>query len=410
MADLQSSISIDYTNDASRRDKDNATASIVELDGKRRQIILRGSNMPLRGVQFGMTQRIINSWPAGSQTATQQVLGATQNETAMNGQWKRNWLGTTPVTVIEEGREIQIVYPRTLRDLFFDVLKQGSLLRFTWGSISRTGRLSVFNCPHDREDDIDWQATFQWVSSGPSFPKRLVSTRKQGVKSEVDGLLLLTESLAQYEATEIPVTLRPPTVEGAPSLTVGQASAFLDAPRAVVEAFGRNVRELANNVAEVADLVPQARRAPIEVHNSLLATAENIVAQCTQFSDEMSRQPPEQATYDRRVTSLYKTSQYYDGALTQSEYIARTAAELRNKERRQADREDIRSDGLLALHLVKQGDTLGSISLAYYGTPDEAYTIAKANRLTYPVEVVTTASGRPAIGGKTILAIPRISR
>jgi len=51
---------------------------------------------------------------------------------------------------------------------------------------------------------------------------------------------------------------------------------------------------------------------------------------------------------------------------------------------------------------------LAGISARYYGTPDHALDIAKVNGLTYPVAPVSTATGKPTMGGKSILSIPRV--
>jgi len=410
----QSSISVDYETEASRIERQTNVMTITELEGKKRVITLSTSSMPKRGVAWGMEQRIATRRPAGAPEATQQLLGPKQQDTQMQGIWRRTWLGRNPVLVVENGREIRVVYPATMRDLFYDILIQGSLLQVTWKSVTRMGRLKLFNAPHDRDTDIAWDATFEWINSGTLFPYRLVSTRDQGVKSEVQGLILISETLVELEATEIPVDLRTPRPKGTPTLTVGQVSAFLDSPKNLIDGVGRNLRELTNKLKSVADLATKFKNMPAEINASILATAENIVATCNQFHDEFTRVSPEQTTYDRRVASLVQTASYYSTGTKQTEYMAQTADQLREKaKRRKAGGKVLNSQyptqgDLLALHIVKQGDTLAGISARYYGTPDHALDIAKVNGLTYPVAPVSTATGKPTMGGKSILSIPRV--
>jgi nucleoid-associated protein YgaU len=407
------SIVLDYENSTLARERLANAMSIIELDGKERTIILTSTSLPHRGVSWGMEQRIHTRWPAGSPEATQQLLGATQTETKMDGVWRRTWLGRNPVSVEENGTEFKVVYPRTLRDLFFDLLNQGALLQVVWGSISRMGRLSTFDAPHDREDDISWNASFHWINAGETFPKRMVSTRNRGVRQEVDGLLMITQSINEMEATEIAITPRV-TKKVQPGLTIGQVSAFIEAPKKLVDSVGRKLREVANKIKQAADLATKLKNMPYEVNNSILASAENIVATCNQFHDEFTRIPPEQATFDHRVTSLSKTASYYANGTRQTEYLARVADELRVKARQRRGTDGSTSSSLVevgdvkALHLVKAGDTLASISLRYYGNPDKVVELMRANKLTPPVRSVTTAEGRPAIGDKSILLIPRL--
>lgn len=410
----QSSISVDYETEASRVERQTNVMTITELEGKKRVITLSTSSMPFRGVPWGMEQRTSTRWPAGAPEATQQLLGPKQTETPMQGVWRRSWLGRNPVVVNEGGRDIRVVYPATMRDLFFDILVQGALLQVTWKSVTRMGRLKLFTASHDRDTDINWDATFEWINSGTLFPYRMVSTRDQGVKSEVQGLILISETLVELEATEIPVDLRTPRPKGTPQLTVGQVSALIDAPNNLIKGVGRNLREATNKLKSVADLATKFKNMPAEINSSLLSTAENIIATCNQFHDEFTRTPPEQATYDRRVASLVQTSSYYSTGTRQTEQMAQIAEQLRSKARkgkaggRVLNSQYATQGDIMALHLVKQGDTLAGISARYYGTPDHALDIAKVNGLTYPIAPVTTETGKPSMGGKSILSIPRL--
>lgn len=406
-------IALDYENSTVARERVSNTLSIIELDGKERTIVLSGSSLPRKGVTWGAKQRVHTRYPAGSPEATQQLLGATQDDTSMGGVWRRTWLGSSPVTVEENGTEFKVIYPKTLRDLFFDVLTQGALLQVIWGSISRMGRLAAFDAPHDREDDISWNASFQWINAGKSFPKRMISTRDRGVRQEVDGLLLVSDSINEMEATEIAVTPRT-TRQDIPGLSIGQVSAFLDAPKNLVDGVGRQLRNAVNKIKQVADLATQLKNAPYEINNLLIATSENIIATCNQFHDEFTRIPHEQATYDRRVSSLAMTASYYANGTKQTEYMAKLADDLKTKVRQRkgdtgsASSQLLESGDLLAIHLVKVGDSLASISSTYYGNPDRVVELMRANKLSPPITSVTTEEGRPSIGGKNLLIIPRL--
>jgi len=88
------------------------------------------------------------------------------------------------------------------------------------------------------------------------------------------------------------------------------------------------------------------------------------------------------------------------------------AQALRDEQKRRAEalnETGVISD-IIALHLVRDGDTLMSISQRYYGTPDNGSVIAKANGLKYPIFAAETTTGRPDIGGKTLLVIPVIRK
>jgi hypothetical protein len=387
--------------------------TITELSGRKRTITLSQTSLPKKGANWGIEQRLPTVFPPGAIEGSQQVLGPIPVDTTFEGVWRRTKLGRNPVVVDESGSETRIIYPETVRALIEDVVARGSLLQVTWQSITRNGRIARFNCPIDTRWDIHWEMTLKWVSFGPSFPERLVLTRSGGgTQALIDGLLLDSETLGVLDGATIAVDKKAKKSKGAPELTIGQVSAFLDGPNRLVQQLGRKVRELTGKLKAVADLATKFKQQPALITNTILATCENIVAQCNQFQDEYGRNPPEVSSYDTRVSSITNMVRYYAEANRLADALKEKAQALRDEQKRRAEalnETGVISD-IIALHLVRDGDTLMSISQRYYGTPDNGSVIAKANGLKYPIFAAETTTGRPDIGGKTLLVIPVIRK
>lgn len=388
----------------SLREKLINVLTITELHGRERTIVLSGASMPERGASWGAEQRIANTWPAGSPEATQQVLGAIETASDWKGVWRRTYLGRNPVMVSVGGSDTRIIQPHIVRDLFFDVLRQGSLLLVSWKTLARHGRLRKVNCPHDREEDIQWEMSFEWMTHGSRFPSRLV-TRQSGDRTGTDDIALIDEQVALLDYTEIALNPSRPRPPGVPNLSISDVEAMLDAPNKIVRGFSNNVRLMTGKIARIAGLANKARSVPYEIANTALAAADNIVAQCSQFHDEMSRRPVEANTLDRRVASLIAAARYFGASERVADTLSVAAGNLKTSMAKRVKAEvDATAKDVRAVHLVRQGDTLARISARYYGTPDNANKIAVSNGIAYPIVI----DDRNTFGGKSILIIPEL--
>lgn len=393
--------------------------TIEELAGRKRRIALKGGAMPLAGASWAGKNNVVTNWYPGNPQGSQQVMGPQLLPSDWDGEWTRTRMGRTPVLVSEDGGpEVPIVRPETLADLFESIRDAGCRLRVTWRNLVREGRLTEFTRQHGKTTDITWKAKFDWASRGNPVETRVLKVRGKSTTAWVDDFVLEAEKTANLEPTRLFVSDRPAKLPpGTPNLTLGQLNMMLDAPKKLTSQFCRAVRRTMHNVNEVAALVEKASSLPYGVANTALAEVENTLAICNDFMDSMSREPREKLVMDQRVSAVLDAASYYSTATTQARYLSRKAVDARENirsTRARVQNGPSATDGTsgaslggnaVTMHVVKNGDTLPSLSLRYYGTPGHALDIATANGLEYPPVYDDTG-----IGGRRVLLIPVLGR
>lgn len=166
---------------------------ISETSGSGRVITLRGRSLPYRGVAFPSTLRTSKTYYPGNPVADANVLGATWDDTTMEGKWCDTHLfrddsrvlllgfprivaddeqisGTTFATGGAVGEQ-EARRARVVRDAFYSVQRAGQLLKVEWGSIVRFGFLLQFTPTHDRDSDISWSMEWEWLSDTAAQPR-----------------------------------------------------------------------------------------------------------------------------------------------------------------------------------------------------------------------------------------------
>jgi hypothetical protein len=182
---------------------DNPPLVITELTGHGRIIQLSGRALPYKGsLKFTSEQRIDEGEHTGYPRINQTVLGGREMPTEMNGAWKDRFLGDVsggPQAILQDfvpdGVSVPADSPlsvtsslltaRDLAELFEDIAYSGRPLRVQWAHLRRTGRLTTFEQNWIDLHDVEWKATFKWMSrderTGLPSPARTTLT---GLASE----------------------------------------------------------------------------------------------------------------------------------------------------------------------------------------------------------------------------------
>jgi hypothetical protein len=389
--------------------------TILELGGQERYIELTGSGMPHVGAAWGVRQNAPITWFPGNQEGSQQVLGGQVLPSDWEGTWKRTLLSKAGCKMGQLGSAtVSVILPETLVAMFESICLSGIRVRVKWRNYTREGRLSEFTHTHDKTTDVTWKAKFDWINRGHVSSKRVQGIRSGTVTSDLDAAALEAELAANLDPTRLLVSQRPEKIpKGTPKLTLGQIGMMLNAPNKLMSNFSRSCRAFTKNLQQISALVNQARSLPASLANTILNEEENMLAIINTAVDSMSRQTPEQLSVERNAAAVARNASYFGSGIRQAQVLAGKCADMRrNAQNASAEasgsgignnKSTLQSGDVLHIHMVKQGETLVSISFDHYGSPDHAYDIAQCNHLPYPCPPDATGL---SIGGKRTLVIP----
>jgi len=363
--------------------------TIRELTGLKRQLVLRGGGLPFKGAPWPIQQRVVTTWyPGNSAQATQHVLGPVDKPSTWQGFWKTTQLVDTPAEFSDaSGAVLRIVVAFELVRVFEDIIRGGQALSVEWSDntreqgrkIVREGVGSDFEPKYHRADDIEWQITWDW--SGRGVQQEHVTFRNTSVLEGVTSTIVTGEQFAQLPQR----------------FSLDNLFQFVDSVLFFTNGIARKMQQVVSRLKDVGDLILAVRSIPFQIAGQADDLATNTIAVANQFVDEISRKAPEQLSKSQKASQLTAVLSFYSTGIRESQLTARSARALRE---RLAQANKVQSD-ILAVHVVRQTESLVTLSLRYYGTPDQASSIAKANRL--PLNQTTVDAG-------TILIIPRIDQ
>lgn len=374
---------------------------IRELSGRQRSVELRGPGLPLQGANWGGEQRTITTWYAGNATeGTQQTLGPIEKQTTWDGVWRTTQMSKTPSVLNEGGSDILLFQAFTLRDILEDIFRLGSKLRVTWAnkerSLQREGRCIEWDFSYDRIDDIEWAMTWDWSGRGVR-QQRAVSTRRNPLQQDLQSLSLVALDVTVIDQINTLASARRNVRLSADRFTLGQLENLANAPNEIARDFFRKAQQIVDRTKRIGELINTVRSLPFQLANQALDQANNAVSVANNFVDTISRRPAEQNSTRIKVSNLTRTASYFGQATTQAQLLARSGRRLRTSVESSAKQERT----ILATHITRQGETLQSISRRYYGTTDQAPTIAQANRLPL---------NQTVLEARTLIIIPTIEQ
>ncbi len=384
---------------------DASSIIIKELDGQHREVVLKGPALPFQGASWKSKQSIVTTWyPGNGNQATQQVLGPQELPSSWEGVWRRTQMGKNPSSVAEEGGvPSSIIRPTTMRDLLDEIFYGGSRLRVSWvsigsdgtrGTVVREGRATEWEFPTDRLSDISWKITFDWYGRGGSIQK-VVSTRDEGVAGATTALNAAIEASLGLSLPSLPSLPRLPKLPKIPTFSLATLEALTKLPTKLLSDFTRNITSITSKIKQFGQIIDTARNLPNALANTALASAKNSMGIANAFVDKMSRMPIEQATTQRNVRDIVRTAKVLGQNLEAAQAIARASKQLEMKVRSAssanpggpavggAKQATSRASSIITTHIVKQGETLLTISVKYYQSPDHAVDIARANHMPW---------------------------
>lgn len=390
---------------------------------KPRRVVLLGAGLPFMGAEWGSENNLVTTWYDGNEEGSQQNLGPREMPSTWEGEWNRTRMSRAPSLYVDEsGEESRIVSPFALRTVLEDIFRSGQRLRVTWAvrgtiiagpgrlrgdgqdfegetrdvdvQIVREGRNKSFRTPIDRATDMRWSMEFHWVGRGRRQDKIAAARDDQDAGKAAEALQASLETIVDVidaRFRSVDRTAR----KSASVLTLGKLEALAGTPARLVDGFSKSVRRQVNNLKRVGDIALKLRSQPFAIAGSVLDLAANTMAVANKFTDELSRQPPEQRALRSKVSTVLRSTNYFNRVALGASDAAAASFELDARFRRSLvaganagaltgrDQRQIRRGDILAVHICKDGETPSTVALRYYGSADHAVDLLRGNRLPW---------------------------
>jgi hypothetical protein len=367
------------------------TFSIQEVSGNVKDTIrLRQRALPYQPLEFSGTMRAVFTYYAGSPVATVQMLGAEEGETTVNGTWKDRFLGEHTLGPGHAWLNGSPMWSAQEVAFAMDKLRRkGRMLRVSWDKLIRYGVLTKFTTRWLRKEDIEWEATFTWVSQ--TDPTYLRDNGFTNVRAR-NGIGSLNMELAALQTA----------FQGAPTMVwVFSPNSLLSYAQSLKNLYLSGINQVNDLLIEWdngVNLVAATIQQPIDASRRALAILtgiERVVDSTLDTAIETGRAAvsvTDQASLDVR--------QFFSAKLWHRRMDARFRKLRRSTSDMRRDLEALVHDPVLGIHRAKEGETLRYVSLLFYGTAHEWQHIARFNGLA------DSKSLTPGI----FLYIPRLSQ
>lgn len=398
-----------------------STITIEELEatspgGKPRRVVLVGGGLPLRGqASWSSESKVVTTWYVGNGTeASQQNLGSMEMPSQFAGEWNRTRMGRAPSAYTDErGVTSGVIDPMALYQIIDSIRAEGAKIRFTWSvrgrqflgsttnggqdrevdfTLVREGKIKQVGITPDRHTDVKWTMTCEWSGRGKRSAK-VVDTRSDDDLALATGAVQASLDALELYVDDKVVSINKDVRKSASFLTLGQLERMAGAPKRLVDSAMNKLRYNVGQFQRAGSVVRTIGSSPFAMANSVLDFARNTSAVANKFVDEMGRTPPELLATRRKISDLARSQRYFGNITEGMTAAAREAASLDTKLRRtlvagsnQAaltvrDGSTTRAGDLLSIHVCKAGDTPERVSSKYYGNPDQAEPLLRANRL-----------------------------
>lgn len=369
------------------------TIEEVELEGGAtpRRVTLRGGGLPKMG-EFPITgkQRVKTRFPIGNPEGTQHVLGPTEAPGSISGEWHHGMLLAAPCTIEDDNGVRRVTQPVRLMSVLEDMIRGGALLRVTWATrihvplvedikYVREGRATSYDFRPDTLEDVKWTIDFEWIGRGETPPQAILNedfyVNAEDMLARSDAAL----DVVMRELTPQQGVGLPPRVD---ALTT--ASRWTDRVLSGMRRFQNTARRLNDTVQRVLAVRNQVAK----IASTGVAISADYVALCTRTHYEFQRTPTELSVARLRAGDVARATK---AVYTQEQNLTSvTNAALRALKAERAVWTQAASGALAtstssaAKRFYKTiiGDSPPTVSSKFFGTPDRAVDILKANRLS----------------------------
>lgn len=385
--------------------------------GRPMKVVLQGSGLPkASGASWEAGSRLKTTWyPGNGIEASQQLLGPQEMPAQWTGSWARTMLSRSPCYFYDSsGAKTALIDPIAVHDALDQLRLGGAKLRATWAvrgfespgqpskfssaslspvdfQVIREGRMSKIGFTPDGDTDFAWSIGWEWTGRGGK-QARVASVRGDEDLSKATSAV--TSSInAMSDAIEGKVKGFPKVGALPTSLTIGKLEAIANAPLALVQKAEAKIRYNVGQFARAAALAKKIAATPQAIAQSAIDLARNTTAVANQAVDDLGKIPAELQCKDQRVSTVARSARYFASIQDRMDLAARAGSELEHRTRllvvsgglRGAlsikDSASTRAGDIIAVHVVKSGETPESVAMKFYASSDRADEILRANRL-----------------------------
>lgn len=369
-----------------------------------RGAVLNGPALPFKGAPWSGEATVTTTWyPGNGDDATQAVLGPKELPSDWSGEWNQTRMVKFPSVVVDEnGAETSVTEPYVLLQFLEDLFRSGRRLRVAWNtqqtpgagqvtpaqaSIVREGRATHWDFKPSTIWDIEWDVTWAWAGRGVAQPK-VASTRDDTVTAMSDKYLAKLKGLVEANKFAADAKNFPN------HLTLGQLEQLANLPAKIQNQVARQALQLQSELNQIQALARKVGQ-PFQVTHQSVRHARNVQATAGAARQTLSGVPAERTTTQQDAASVLRAfarfSRTQDAALEAADAAYVFGSQVQSSAAAHSPPltgEHVTDQGpkpgtILAAYVVKQGDTPQRISQRYYGTPDHASDILRANRLSW---------------------------
>jgi len=349
-----------------------------EKAGKKEEIILAGSWMPVVPFVFGGKQRLSKEYYPGNSEPTIHVLGSEEEDVTVKGRLHAKRLPNQASPDLYRA-------PLEMQELIDSVRRRGSLLEITLGEWKRTGFLSDCSFEMKKLGDIDYSLTFTIVSQELNPRNYLLVNASKSTPTEVNEAVKAALVALQNKKTQIPAEV-PTEIGRALNEATDSIADALKLVTDIVDSIVGAAAEIAGSVTRVLGLIRYASGL-VESYKRQVGKMSFAVTQSANFQNA----PEGMSVGASLVLSQQQTAAYALNYLSDLNSIQARLSEMRGRFQEMAKTVP------LYRHRVISGDSLQRLSVTHYGNPDDWKAIYDHNNLKSTELVVGS-----------ILEIPRL--
>lgn len=324
-------------------------------------VLLRDRALPYRPFSLQGKQRVDTTWYTGSPVGSQQVHGAMEMSTTINGKWSDRYIADTTLELAAvDGITVSNV--RELTAAIDGIRKRGTEVLVQWMHVSRRGIISSFTQKWQNFHDVEWEIEFEWSSTDDGDISNL-GTR------EFD----LSDLSASFANDALAMS--------------AAASPFLERLDAITEQVNASVGAIEQSLAQIDGAVAsyleggtsavEAAKRALALIDRVSETCDNLIAALYSVTDAAASGVTDFAaligvSYGRALRSARATRDLVVIARS----MRRTAAQARTDILR------TQNPDLMTVFMARYRTDLREVSVRYYGTPNHWHALQTFNNLT----------------------------
>ena len=319
---------------------------IQQQAGKKRTIKLLGTDMPHQPFEYGGKAKKSVQWYPGNSEPTIQMLGSEEKAITIKGRFYSKKYKEKSLYAV----------PKALCETFLQMEREGEVVTISLGEWKRWAIISETSFKEKNKADIEYEITFEIISERP--PTNCYQLTVNQEETFKDNAVLLSAAEA---AREKYANMDKSVIEQS---FADRLTSYID----VVASSVASVNAYVNRLITQAESIEQGITRALGLITVARRNISNMIRRIGALSYAVSG--------SGSITKQFRSVSASSSAISDISSIMAILAKM------QQQFEAIRKTLPKARHKVQDGDTLQSISIKFYGTPNDWDKIYDHNKLT----------------------------